>query len=59
MAGIAEGVETTKSALGLAAKFHIEMPLTEEINRILFEAASPKESLDRLLKRKLKSEIWR
>lgn len=59
LSGIAEGVETTQAAVRLAAKFRIEMPLTEEINRILFEAASPQTSLDRLLKRKLKSELWR
>jgi glycerol-3-phosphate dehydrogenase (NAD(P)+) len=59
LCGVAEGIETTRSAIALATKFHIEMPLTEEIGRILFENASPKESLNRLLKRKLKSEIWR
>jgi glycerol-3-phosphate dehydrogenase (NAD(P)+) len=59
LSGIAEGVETTKAAVALAGKFRIEMPLTEEINRILFDGAEPKESLDRLLKRRLKSELWR
>ncbi len=57
--GIAEGIETAKAAVGLAAKFRVEMPLTEEINRILLENSDPKESLERLLKRRLKSELWR
>jgi glycerol-3-phosphate dehydrogenase (NAD(P)+) len=57
--GIAEGVETVKAAIGLANKFRVELPLTEEINRILFENSEPKESLERLLRRRLKSEIWR
>jgi len=59
LSGVAEGVETTRSAIALSTKHHIEMPLTEEIGRILFEDTSPKESLNRLFKRKLKSEIWR
>lgn len=57
--GIAEGVETAKAALGLANKFHVELPLTEEINKILFENSKPEESLGRLFKRRLKFEIWR
>lgn len=58
LSGIAEGVETAKAAIALANKFRVEMPLTEEVNRILFENSDPQESLERLLKRKLKSEIW-
>lgn len=58
LSGVAEGVTTTKSAIGLANKFRVEMPLTEEVNRILFEDSEPKESLARLLKRRLKSELW-
>jgi len=56
--GIAEGVETTKAAIGLANKLRVEMPLTAEVNKILFEDSDPKESISRLLKRRLKSELW-
>jgi hypothetical protein len=34
------------------------MPLTAEVNKILFEDSDPKESISRLLKRRLKSELW-
>ncbi|MEO0093621.1 MAG: NAD(P)H-dependent glycerol-3-phosphate dehydrogenase [candidate division WOR-3 bacterium] len=57
--GTAEGVATAKAGIGLANKFRIEMPLTEEVNRILFENSDPRVSLQRLLKRQLKAELWR
>ncbi|MEO0080420.1 MAG: NAD(P)H-dependent glycerol-3-phosphate dehydrogenase [candidate division WOR-3 bacterium] len=56
--GVAEGVTTCASGLNLARKMSVEMPITEEVFRIVHEGTNPKESIDRLLRRKLRKELW-
>jgi glycerol-3-phosphate dehydrogenase (NAD(P)+) len=51
-----EGVDTAKAALQLARKNKIEMPIVEEINRVLFEGKSPKDAVVDLMRRELKEE---
>jgi glycerol-3-phosphate dehydrogenase (NAD(P)+) len=58
LAGVAEGATTARSGLALARKLSVEMPITEEVHRILYEGARPAQSLDRLLRRPPKKEIW-
>ena len=58
MVMIAEGVRTTKSAVGLSEKYEVEMPISEEVNRILFEDKSPKEAIKDLMLRSPKPEVW-
>jgi glycerol-3-phosphate dehydrogenase (NAD(P)+) len=58
MVMVAEGVKTTRSAHQLAAKFQVEMPITEQVYRILFEDKNPKQALLDLMSRNPKSEIW-
>ena len=58
MVMIAEGVRTTRSAVGLAAKYDVEMPISEEVNKILFEDKSPKEAIKDLMLRSPKPEVW-
>lgn len=53
---VAEGVATTRSAYDLAVREEIEMPITEQVYRILFEDENPKEAVIRLMTRKLKVE---
>jgi len=53
---VAEGVRTTRSARELARASGVEMPIVEEVYRILYEDGSPDEGLDRLLSRPLTSE---
>ena len=59
LAGVAEGAVTARSARALAARQGVEMPIVEEVCRILFEGSAPKESLERLLRRPPKQEIWK
>lgn len=59
MTMIAEGVETTRSGRELARKLKVEMPITEEVYRVLFEQLSPAEAVDELMGRTLKAEIWK
>lgn len=53
---VAEGVSTTISVRDLARRENVEMPIAEEVYKILYENKSPKESLRDLMLRKLKVE---
>ncbi|MEO0077545.1 MAG: NAD(P)H-dependent glycerol-3-phosphate dehydrogenase [candidate division WOR-3 bacterium] len=59
LAGVAEGATTCHSGRRLAARLSVEMPITEEVYRMLFDNFPPEESVDRLLRRRPKSEVWR
>jgi glycerol-3-phosphate dehydrogenase (NAD(P)+) len=55
---VAEGVRTTDSAYALAAKYKIEMPITEAVHGILFEGKKPQIAVDELMARSAKREDW-
>jgi len=54
---VAEGVKTALSACQLADKLGIEMPISREVYRILFEDKPAKRAVVDLMTRELKSEI--
>lgn len=58
LSGVAEGYYTCQAAYELAAHARVELPITTELHRILYESAQPKDSIKRLLSRSLKSETW-
>ncbi len=53
---VAEGVPTARSARALARRHGVEMPIVDEVHRILFEDGSPREAIGRLMGRPLRSE---
>jgi glycerol-3-phosphate dehydrogenase (NAD(P)+) len=53
---IAEGITTTLSGWQLAQRENIEMPICEQVFRILYEEKDPKTALQDLMSRKLKEE---
>ncbi len=53
---VVEGYYATQSAIELAKKVDVEMPITEEIYKILFEGANAEEALFRLMGRGKKRE---
>lgn len=53
---VAEGVLTTKAALGLAREHKIEMPITEQMELILEEGKDPREAIRELMLRPGKGE---
>lgn len=57
MVMVAEGVKTTKSAFDLSQRDGIDMPITNEVYKVLYQNQSPREAVDNLLKRKQKSEV--
>ena len=58
MVMVAEGVNTARAALELGRRHAVEMPLTEQVCAI-FDGRSPREALDALMTRELKSEEWK
>ena len=53
---VAEGVRTAKSALALAKKHGVEMPITEQVYRVLYENANPRDAVSTLMMREAKPE---
>ena len=53
---VAEGVRTTRAALGLARRHGIEMPITEQMELILNEGKDPREAIRDLMLRPGKDE---
>jgi glycerol-3-phosphate dehydrogenase (NAD(P)+) len=51
-----EGVETTRSALGIASRLGIELPITREVARVLFEGKNPRTAIGDLMTRDPKAE---
>ena len=56
MSGIAEGVDTTVAALRLARSLGVEMPIAEQVYRVLFEGLEVKKAVPALMERELKHE---
>ena len=57
MKGVAEGVHTVKAAKHLQVFYQVEMPITEEVYKVLYENKSINEAIIDLMNRPLKSEI--
>lgn len=53
---VAEGVDTTKSAMQLAEKYKIETPITNEVYKILYEDKDPVKATTDLMTRDMKTE---
>jgi glycerol-3-phosphate dehydrogenase (NAD(P)+) len=54
---VAEGVQTTRSALEIAAAAGVELPITEQVGQVLFEGKGAKEALEDLMGRDAKAEV--
>ena len=53
---VAEGVRTSRAALGLADQFGVEMPIVREVCAVLFEGKSPQQAVTDLMVRAAKDE---
>lgn len=53
---VVEGVYSAKAALGLAKKYQVELPIIEQVNRVLFEGKNPAEAVNTLMLRDRKIE---
>lgn len=58
---VVEGVYSAKAAMALAEKYHISMPIIEQVNQVLFENKPAKEAVLELMLRDKKAEhedLW-
>ncbi len=54
---VAEGVRTAKAVHSLTKKYNLEMPICDQVYRILYENKSPKTAVFELMTRGLKGEM--
>ncbi|MWP61116.1 NAD(P)H-dependent glycerol-3-phosphate dehydrogenase [Gilliamella sp. Pas-s25] len=57
IAQVVEGCKNTKEVWLLAQKYHVDMPITEQIYQILYEHKDPKQAAMALLGRSQKAEL--
>ena len=55
---VVEGVKTASSVAALAEKYHVAMPISVEVYRVLYEGKKPKDALRDLMGRSPKPEIY-
>jgi glycerol-3-phosphate dehydrogenase (NAD(P)+) len=53
---VAEGVKSTRGILALAQRNSVEMPIAEQVGKVLYEGASPAEAVATLMMREARSE---
>lgn len=54
---VVEGVYSAKAAMGLAEKYQVQLPIIEQVNRVLFEGKSAAEAVKDLMLRDKKIEV--
>ena len=54
---VVEGVYSAKAAIKLADKYHVALPIIEEVNKVLFEGKDPKAAVKDLMARDLTGEL--
>ncbi|ANY68846.1 glycerol-3-phosphate dehydrogenase [Paenibacillus sp. BIHB 4019] len=57
MGMVVEGVRTTRAAFELAKRYEVEMPITAQLYKVLFEEFSPKAAVEHLMGRLKTHEI--
>ena len=57
MVMVAEGVKTTKAAVKLASRMGVELPIAEQVHRVLFRGKDPRKAIKDLMIRKAKKEM--
>ena len=56
---VAEGVKTTRAVQRLAQRLGVEMPVTNEVNAVLYEGKSANAAAEALMTRPLRGEFER
>ena len=55
---VAEGVRTTQAAVSLGRQHGVELPIAQEVEKVLFEGKEPRQAVRDLMDRELKPEHW-
>ena len=53
---VVEGVYSAKAAIKLARKYEVELPIIEQVNKVLFEDKKPADAMNDLMLRDPKGE---
>jgi glycerol-3-phosphate dehydrogenase (NAD(P)+) len=53
-----EGVETSESAYELSRRYHIQMPIVEQVYKVIYENKEPALAVEELMNRALKTEFY-
>lgn len=53
---VVEGAATAREALRLASRYRVEMPITEQVNQVLYQGQAPRRAVEILLARDSKPE---
>jgi glycerol-3-phosphate dehydrogenase (NAD(P)+) len=53
---VAEGVTTAREVHALAQRLNVDMPITEQVYRVLWESLSPQQAVEALLRREPRQE---
>ena len=56
LGAVAEGVKTAKSAYDLSVREKVEMPITHEVYKVLYEGKHPRQAVVDIMNRELRSE---
>jgi len=56
---VAEGVTTARTAVALAERHGVELPIARQVSEILFQGKPPRQAIADLMDRALKPEQWR
>jgi glycerol-3-phosphate dehydrogenase (NAD(P)+) len=56
---VAEGVRSCRPILALARRVDVDMPITEQVERVLYEGVAPLDAVKELMSRREPSEEWR
>ncbi len=54
---VVEGVYSAKAAMGLSEKYHVQLPIIEQVNKVLFEGKTASEAVKDLMLRDKKIEV--
>ena len=57
MPEVAEGVPTTRAAVALGQRFDVELPIINQMHRVLFEGISPTDAIVQLMEREPAREL--
>jgi glycerol-3-phosphate dehydrogenase (NAD(P)+) len=57
MEQVAEGVWTTRAVVQLARRYQLDMPITQEVYKVLYKGKPPLEAMQALMQRAPKSEL--
>ena len=55
---VVEGVYSAKAGLELSEKYQVEMPIIQQVNKVLFEGKDPAQAVQELMVRDKKIESW-